>query len=144
MHPAVSAPPPVRRRAGAGVYGILLAFLALKAFGNLGIAIGAKRFPHTLGLDPVGYVRAMADPYLAAGIVMLIVALLARMALLSRADLSFVLPVTAVGYVFATLLGKFVLYEQVSAARWIGTLSIVVGAALVGSDQHRTPEEFAP
>jgi drug/metabolite transporter (DMT)-like permease len=144
MQPAVTAAASVRRRAGAGVYGILFAFLASKAIGNLGIAVGAKRFPQTLGLDPLAYLRAMADPVLAGGIILLILALLVRMALLSRADLSFVLPVTAVGYVFATVLGKFVLGEHVSGARWVGTLLIVAGAALVGSDHHRTPGELVP
>ncbi len=143
MQPAVTTPE-AARRAGAGVYGIVLAFLASKAIGNLGIAVGTKRFPQTLGLDPMAYLRAMADPALAGGIILLILALLVRMALLSRADLSFVLPVTAIGYVFATLLGKFVLGEYVSAARWAGTFMIVAGAALVGSDDHKTPGEFVP
>ncbi len=126
------------------MYGIVLAFLAAKAIGNLGIAIGAKRFPQTLALNPMGYLRAMAEPVLAGGIVLLILALLVRMALLSRADLSFVLPVTAVGYVFATLRGKFGLGEHVSVVRWIGTLMIVAGAALVGSDDHKSPGELVP
>lgn len=144
MQSAVTTAEAARRRAGAGVYGILFAFLASKAIGNLGIAVGAKRFPQTLGLDPLAYLRAMADPALAGGIILLILALLVRMALLSRADLSFVLPVTAIGYVFATVLGKFVLGEHVSAARWAGTFLIVAGAALVGSDDHRTPGELVP
>ena len=54
------------------------------------------------------------------------------MALLSLADLSFVLPVTAVGYVISTVLAHIFLNEQVSLERWIGTGLIFLGTAVVG------------
>ncbi len=54
----------------------------------------------------MAYIRAMVDPFVAVGVISLIVALLARMVLLSLADLSFVLPVTAIGYIIAAFLGK--------------------------------------
>jgi uncharacterized membrane protein len=95
-------------------YFLLLLFVGLRAFGNL------------------------ADPFAALGIAMLIFSLFARMALFSVADLSFVLPVTAVGYVLAALLGKFFLAEPVSAGRWMGTALIFAGAALVGSTPRNT------
>src|ERR1035438_36250 len=63
----------------------------------------AKHLPETLASDPLVYLRSMLDPAIALGIVMLIMALLVRLALLSVADLSFVLPMTAVGYVLAAL-----------------------------------------
>jgi uncharacterized membrane protein len=84
----------------------------------------------------------MANPFVALGIVALILALLARMALLSIADLSYVLPVTAVGYVIAVFLGKVFLHETVSNQRWLGALLIFGGAALVGSTTgNTTPPE---
>jgi drug/metabolite transporter (DMT)-like permease len=54
------------------------------------------------------------------------------MALLSWADLSYVLPVTALGYVANALLGRYFLSEQISPQRWAGTLLIVAGTTLVG------------
>jgi drug/metabolite transporter (DMT)-like permease len=84
----------------------------------------------------------MLNPFVALGIVMLILSLLTRMALFSLADLSFVLPVTAVGYIIATFLGKTFLHETVTAQRWAGTVLIVLGAALVGSGEHRTELEI--
>ena len=59
------------------------------------------------------------------------------MALLSLADLSYVLPVTAVGYVIAAFLGKTFLSETVSNQRWLGTALIFLGAALVSSRPGR-------
>jgi uncharacterized membrane protein len=60
------------------------------------------------------------------------------MAMLSWADLSYVAPVTAIGYVLNALMGRAFLGERVSGARWAGTLLIVAGVALVGSTSIRT------
>lgn len=51
--------------------------------------------------------------------------------LMSRADVSLVWPLTAVGFIATTLAAKFFLHEQVSPARWVGVLLITAGAALV-------------
>ena len=80
----------------------------------------------------------MAHPLVALGIAMLIVALLVRLALLSVADLSFILPMTAVGYVLAAVLGRFFLHESVSPGRWAAVALIFAGAALVGSTPQST------
>jgi uncharacterized membrane protein len=64
---------------------------------------------------------------------LLIVWLLSRMTLLSWADLSYVLPVTSLGYVLVALLGRWLLDERITATRWAGILLIVAGVALVGS-----------
>jgi len=60
------------------------------------------------------------------------------MALLSWADLSYVLPVTSIGYVLAALVGRFVMHEAVSMAHWSGILLIMIGVALVGGTAPRT------
>jgi drug/metabolite transporter (DMT)-like permease len=119
-------------------YCLLALFLALRAFGNLSMAWGTRHFPETLGADPLVYLRSMAHPGIALGIVMLIVALLVRLALLSLADLSFILPMTAIGYVLAAVLGRFFLHEAVSPQRWLAVLLIFAGAALVGSTPQAT------
>ncbi len=72
------------------------------------------------------------SPYVLLGITLLILWLLSRMALLSWADLSYVLPVTSLGYVASALIGRFFLGEQISPVRWGGTLLIVAGTVLVG------------
>ena len=121
-------------------YRLLALVLVLKPFGNLSLAWGTRHFAQVLSLNPFAYVRAMLNPYVALGILALILALLTRMALLSVADLSFVLPLTATGYIFSTLLGKFVLREQVSLGRWLGTLLIFLGTAVVASTSGKTAD----
>src|SRR5580698_1693511 len=117
-------------------------FLALvivsQPLGNLFLTLGMK---HRVLGSPWDYLVAMFTPQVALGIVLLIVWLLSRMALLSWADLSYVLPLTAVGYIITAIIGRFVLNEQISASRWSGTLLIVAGTALVGMTDSRTTLE---
>jgi uncharacterized membrane protein len=121
-------------------YSLLALFVFLRPLGNLSLAWGTKHFPQVLSLNPAVYLHAMVDPFVALGIAMLILALLMRMALLSLADLSFVLPVTAIGYVLATLFGEIFLHEAVTARQWMGTLLIFMGTGLVGTtSQNTTP-----
>lgn len=51
---------------------------------------------------------------------------------LSWADFSFVLPLTAASYLFGALFAHFVLHENVTPTRWLGTLIIMIGVAVVG------------
>ncbi len=84
------------------------------------------------------YLQAMLHPLVAAGIALQILWMLCRMALLSRVDLSFVLPATASGYVLTALLGRFFLAEQITLEHWIGILFIFAGSSLVGATRLNT------
>jgi len=124
---------------------VLLLFIGLRGFGNLWLAMGARHFPRALSVNPSAYLGSMLEPLVALGIAALILSLFTRLALLSLADLAFVLPVTAVGYVLAAVLGKYFLAENVSPQRWMATLLIFAGAALVGSTtQDTTSPRSAP
>ena len=122
-------------------YSLLAAFVVLRAFGNLALAFGTKHFSEALALNPLSDLRALVSPCVATGVAMLILAMLLRMAVLGLADLSFVLPLTAIGYVFAALLGRFILHEQVSPQRWLGTALIFIGVAIVGSTPQNTTKD---
>lgn len=56
------------------------------------------------------------------------------MVALSWSELTFVMPLTALTYVFNAILVGPVLGESVSGLRWLGTLLIAGGVALVGAD----------
>jgi drug/metabolite transporter (DMT)-like permease len=55
----------------------------------------------------------------------------AFMKLLSLADLSFAVPVTAASVALETVLAKLVLREKVTPLRWAGALSVACGVALL-------------
>jgi uncharacterized membrane protein len=82
--------------------------------------------------SPADYVLVLFRPWVALGVALLILWLLLRMALLSWADLSYVLPVTAIGYVLVALEGRVWLHEAITGKRWAGIMLIVAGVALVG------------
>lgn len=65
------------------------------------------------------------------GIGLMALAFFAFLALLSWADVSFVVPATALSYVVGALGARFLLREQVSAVRWAGVLLVCLGVALV-------------
>jgi drug/metabolite transporter (DMT)-like permease len=80
---------------------------------------------------PLDYITVLFRPAVALGVILLILWMASRMALLSWADLSYVLPVTSVGYVLVALAGRVLLHEQITARRWTGIALIMAGVALV-------------
>ena len=106
--------------------------------GNFFLTWGMKHRAEALTLSAGSYIQAILSPWVSLGISLLILWMLARMALLSWADLSYVLPVTSLGYVGNALAGKLFLNEQISASRWTGTLLIVAGTILVGLGSPQT------
>jgi uncharacterized membrane protein len=91
--------------------------------------------------SPLEYITVLFRPMVALGVVLLIVWLASRMALLSWADLSYVLPVTSVGYVLVALAGRWLLHEQITTRRWTGITLIMTGVALVSGGTR--PQTFA-
>jgi drug/metabolite transporter (DMT)-like permease len=91
---------------------------------------------------PLDYIAVLFQPWVALGVVLLIVWMMSRMALLSWADLSYVLPVTSIGYVLVAVVGRWLLHESITNTRWAGIALIMVGVALVGGGAPRT--ERAP
>jgi uncharacterized membrane protein len=91
-------------------------------------------------LNPLSFLRVMAHPAVEAGIFLLILWFLSRMTLLSWADLSFVLPLTSLGYVLAAVFGKVFLKEVVSGTHWVGTGLIFLGTTVVGTTDTKTSD----
>ena len=101
------------------------------AFGDFFMKRGIP--PSATLSSPLEYVAVLFQPWVALGVVLLVIWQLARMALLSWADLSYVLPVTSIGYVLVALLGKVMLDETITARRWTGILLVMAGVALVSA-----------
>ena len=51
--------------------------------------------------------------------------------LLSKGDVSFIWPLTALSFVMTTFAAIFFLHEKVSSARWLGVIFIMIGAAFI-------------
>jgi len=92
---------------------------------------------------PLDYISALFQPWVALGVVLLILWMMSRMALLSWADLSYVLPVTSIGYVLVAIVGKVLLHEEITDRRWAGIALIMIGVALVGGGTPQTAKSHA-
>ena len=104
------------------------------AFGNFFMKRG---LPESAQLSsPLEYIGALFQPWVALGVVLLIV---------WQMSLSYVLPVTSVGYVLVALMGKVMLNEAITDRRWAGIVLIMAGVALVtgGSTPSTTPRKAA-
>lgn len=121
-----------------------LVLLAIICFGSTGDTllsrgmrdVGEVHF-HELGR----VVSAVANPWVAVGILCLLVFFGSYLASLSWADLTYVLPATAIGYVVLALLSKFFLHEQISLARWSGIALITAGVGFVAGGPSVTERE---
>ncbi len=115
-----------------------LIVILTQVLGNFALSWGLKHEVEGLSPSPLTFLHAIFTPYVLLGISLLIVWLLTRMTLLSWADLSFVVPMTSIGYVMSAVLGVLFLSEVVTPVHWLGTLLIFAGTLLVGSTQPRS------
>lgn len=123
-----------------------LILLAVMCFGSTGDALLSRGMK---GLGPVNLhhwqdiIRPLGSPWILVGILCLTVFFASYLTALSFADLSYVLPATALGYVLVTLIARFVFHENVSLWRWLGVLLISCGVGWVtrGPELTERPRE---
>ena len=82
-------------------------------------------------------VNVFTCPQIIVGILFLACFFFLYLIALARADLSFVLPLTAASFVFAAILAKIFLREEVSFMRWLGVAVIIIGITLVGAGSRQ-------
>ena len=75
--------------------------------------------------------RLAQRKFLLLAVFLMAISFFAFIKLLSIADLSFAVPVTAVTCVLETILAKYVLKERVNSLRWLGASLVICGVALV-------------
>jgi drug/metabolite transporter (DMT)-like permease len=114
---------------------VLSVAVVANSVGSVCLARGMKSFP-TIGAEGAAWLfqataEVFSNPWIISGILLLVIFLSAYMAALSWADLSFVLPATAPGYILTAILSRIFLEEQISPMRWAGTIFIVAGTWLV-------------
>lgn len=120
----------------------LLLLTTLILSGSMGEVLSAK------GMKEIGEVsfrvgellravaRAARNRWLIGGVFFMAVSFFSFLSLLSYADLSYVLPMTAMSYIISTVGARFFLAEQITGARWLGTILVAAGVALVSLPSH--------
>ena len=113
---------------------MILGLVAVCApLGDTFLSRGMTRLPAIALAHPATLIAAVFTPWIALGIALLIGFFASYLTALSWADLTFVLPSTAFGYVVVALLSKFWLHETITLYRWVGILLIVCGVGFVAN-----------
>ena len=124
---------------------VLFVAICAQTLGDVCLTKGMRSVGEVDTLDPVQLfhigVQVFSNPLSWGGIFILSIFFGLYLVALSWADLSFVLPVTAFGYVLNAFMSWKLLGEHVSIVRWIGTLIICVGVAVVSNTEQRTTRQ---
>jgi len=103
--------------------------------GDLAVSHAMKQIGHVSPITPsaiFGFLAlAFQMVWLWIGIALMATGFFSLLALLSWADVSLVVPATALSYVAGALGAKFLLNEHVTPARWAGVLLVCLGVALI-------------
>jgi drug/metabolite transporter (DMT)-like permease len=112
--------------------------------GDTFLSRGMSQLPPISLAHPGSLIAAVFTPWIAAGIALLIGFFASYLTALSWADLTFVLPATALGNVIVALLSKFWLHEPISLERWAGIVLITVGVGFVAQGPSLTERPTMP
>jgi drug/metabolite transporter (DMT)-like permease len=116
---------------------VLLATVCV-SIGETMLSAGMKQVEAS-GRDGLGFLGAAMTNRLVVGGTLLMMAYFGIYAkALGLADISFVLPITALSYLIVALLARYVLHESVTPTRWVGALLIFVGVVVVAFGERNT------
>ena len=103
--------------------------------GDISVSHAMKRIGEIEVFHPAAIwgvlLRAFRMGWMWIGIALMAVSFFSLLALLSWADVSIVVPATALSYVAAAIGAKYLLHEEVAPVRWAGVLLVCAGVALV-------------
>jgi uncharacterized membrane protein len=124
--------------------GLILLQVAFATLGELLLGIGMKQIGAVTDWTPLAlgrtFIQTITSGTIWLGIFSLLLFFACYLLVLSWADLSYIKPVSAIGYALIAFLGYLVLHEQVSPVRWVGVSLICVGVALAGQTEVRTTQ----
>ncbi len=124
---------------------ILLIGLVFEATGVVLLKKGINKLGDIQRISPAEIVRLVkfgaTNPTILLGVFFEALFFGCLLMLLSKSDISFVWPLTALSFVMTTFAALLFLGEQVSSVRWAGVIFIVIGAALISYSEHvkKTP-----
>lgn len=118
---------------------VILLLVVLQALGDVCVSRGMHEVGKVTLLKPDDMLmfglKMLFNPWLNLGMFLLVYFLL-YLASLSWLDLSYLLPMTTMGYGLNALFAWLMLKEQMTSTRWLGTLFIMGGVFIVGMGSH--------
>lgn len=116
---------------------LLAFFLIATAAGEIAMTYGMKAAGEPARLRPKEVLqflgRAVRNGWFWIGIPLMAASFFSLLILLSWQPISFVIPASALSNVVGALGAKYVLKEDVNAARWAGVILVCIGVFIVAS-----------
>jgi drug/metabolite transporter (DMT)-like permease len=116
---------------------LLCFFVCASTGGEIAMTYGMKATGEPARLRPKPLLiflgRAVCNGWFWVAIPLMAASFYALLVLLSWEPVSFVIPASALSYAVGTLGAKYVLKEEVNAARWAGVLLVCAGVILVAA-----------
>src|SRR5215475_7310287 len=123
---------------------ILLIGLIFEAAGVVLLKKGISQIGEVQKIVPSEVVRIVAagatNPTVLLGVFFEALFFACLLILMSKSDITFLWPLTALSFVFSTLAAILFLHERVSAIRWVGVVFIMIGAACISYSEHTQPK----
>jgi drug/metabolite transporter (DMT)-like permease len=121
---------------------LLVLAISVQAVGNLLLSLGMKEVAFFAADHPDQWqsiaLEVITRPANIAGAILLIAFSVLFATALSRADLSFAMPVVSIEIVVNVALAHLVLGEDVSIKRWLGVCLVALGVTLVSLSARQT------
>jgi drug/metabolite transporter (DMT)-like permease len=118
---------------------LILAFVSVSVpLGDASLSHGMASLPAISLAHPLTLISAVFTPWIALGILLLIGYFASYLTALSWADLTYVMPATALGNLFVVLIADFWLGDKISPLRWMGVVLITVAVGFVAQGPVNT------
>ena len=126
---------------------ILLIGLVFEAAGVVFLKKGITRVGEVKQVSAAEIVRVVkagaTNPSILLGVFFEALFFVCLLVLMAESDISFLWPLTALGFVLTTFAALIFLGEKVSSIRWAGVVFIMIGAALISYSEHAKPKTNA-
>src|SRR5437879_13706532 len=123
---------------------ILLVGLVFAAAGIVLLKKGINQIGEVQKIVPAEIIRIIragaTNPTVLLGVFFEALFFACLLILMSKSDITFLWPLTALSFVMTTLAALMFLGEKVSPVRWAGVVFIMIGAALISYSEHSKPK----
>jgi len=124
---------------------LLILFIGL-VFESTGVVLLKKGMTEVGGVERLSAAEVLrvvtagiTNPRILLGVFFEALFFICLLILMAKSEISFLWPLTALSFVFATFAAMWFLHEQVSSIRWAGVVFIMIGAALISYSEHAKP-----
>jgi drug/metabolite transporter (DMT)-like permease len=121
---------------------LLILFIGL-VFESTGVVLLKKGMTEVGGVERMSAAEVLRviktgilNPRILLGVFFEALFFICLLILMAKSEISFLWPLTALSFVFATFAAMWFLHEQVSSIRWAGVVFIMIGAALISYSEH--------